>query len=341
MAKRLIKTFNFLQALEDNFEDALIDDSTDHAEQVKVISTGATSLDVALGIGGIPLKRFTEIYGAESTGKTTLALSIVRSAIKEGHRVLYADPEHGLDLRRAEQLLGEDAHDKSKFVLVQPELMEQTLRICEYAIQEGTFGLIVLDSIASMTPKKVKEEQEVDKTAGVALLARGFGNFLNRNAYDISHKDIAFIGVNQVRDKFGTFFPMFETTGGHNWKHRLSIRISLTKSKEIKAGGSPIGILSKFVIKKNKMAPPLRTYTIPIMFDTGVDFYRDLIEFAKDMGIIRVSGAYYIFDNNSLASGMINTIEYLKGNPDILDRIVEACYSITNIGVADEEADYE
>lgn len=338
MAKRKIKTTDFLEILEsDDYQDVLIDKRIKHNDVITAISTGCLSLDISTGIGGIPVGKFTELYGAESSGKTTLALGIAREAIKSGKRVLYNDPEQGLDLAYASAIIGEDAYDKDKFVLVQPELLEQALNICELAIESGSFGLIILDSIASMVPKKVKEESLGD--SHVAVLARIYGQFLSRNLYSVRTNNVAFLGINQVRDKFGSYFATYETPGGHEWKHITSMRIMLSKSKDITQGEKKIGILTKFVIKKNKLAPPYRTFLIPLMFGTGVDFYRDVIDFSVLLGVIKKGGAYYKYNDATLASGLVGTVEYLRNNPDTLDSIVKECYNIANNMLVTEGVD--
>lgn len=331
MARKKIKTTDFLELLDtEDYTDVLIDRSVNENEKINAISTGALSLDISTGIGGIPVGRFTELYGAESSGKTTLALSIAKQAILSGKRVLYNDPEQGLDLKYASAIIGEDAYDKTKFVLVQPEVLEQALNICEFAIESKSFGLIILDSIAAMIPKKVKEEDLGD--SHVAVLARIFGQFLGRNLYSVRTNDIAFLAINQVRDKFGSFLTTYETPGGHEWKHIASIRIMLSKSGDITLGTdkNKIGIISKFTIKKNKLAPPFKSYDIPIIFGQGVDFYRDLVDFATMLGVLKRKGSYYAFEGEVLDIGVVKTIEIIKSRPEMLDKILELCYTTTN-----------
>jgi recombination protein RecA len=337
MPRKPAKNIDFMEVITDRFANLITTDS----KEIKVIHTGATSLDVSLGVGGIPLRRFTEIYGAEGCGKTTLALSIAKSAIKNnGFKVLYCDPEHGLDISRVAQLLGSDVYSPDSFILLQPETMEETLYICETAIQSNEFGLIILDSIASMAPKIVKEKELDDSTMGV--VARRLGVFMQRNLYGVANNDIAFIGVNQVRDKFGAYIPTFDSPGGHQWKHACSVRIMLSKSKDITHGDQKKGITVRFVIKKNKVAPPFRAFMFPLMFDTGIDSYRDTVDFATTMGIIGKRGAYYVFDDKTLGNGIVNTIEMLKNDKDTLDKILERCYTMTNqLIVESEEEEYE
>jgi len=329
MVKR--KTISFDDKLEELQELA----SDRKKEKIISIPTGSISLDVSIGIGGIPQGRFTEIYGSESSGKTTLALSICKNALKYAYRILYIDAEQGLDESFIDRLVGE--HDKKQLTIFRPETMEQAMQLAELAIQSKEFGLVVLDSIGSLAPKKVKEDELSD--ANVALLARMMTTFVQRNAYDLRYSNTAFVGINQVRDKIGAYHPTFETPGGHTWKHQASLRIQLSRVEDIIAGDEKIGIITKFVIKKNKLAPPFRTFTFPIIFGKGVDTSRDLVEFAQLLGVLEKGGAYFRFEGATLAQGVANMVEYLDTHPETLDKIVKQCYSITNIKTIIESED--
>jgi recombination protein RecA len=325
MAKKTVK--NFDDIVGGDFGELYVSvDKTNEAESIKAISTSSLSLDVSTGIGGIPLGRFTELYGPEGSGKTTLALEICNNAIKLGHRVNYLDPENTLDLDYARTII--ENLNNEVFTLVQPETMEETLTIAEYAIKEGNFNLIVLDSIGSLAPQKVKDDDLTD--ANVALLSRLLTTFLQRNAYGVRKSNLAFLGINQVRDKIGAYMATYETPGGHAWKHITSLRIQLSKGIDIEQGDEKIGINTRFVIKKNKLAPPNRAYTVPIIYGEGVDTLRDVISFANMLGILEKGGPYYKFEGNTLASGVNGTMEYLRNNPEILDKIVKACYNSVN-----------
>jgi len=302
--------------------------NTTEGKELITIPTGAFSLDVSMGTGGIPLGRFTEIYGAESTGKTTLALSICKNALDKGYRVLYDDPEQGLDKSIVKSLLGEDR--MSKLTLAQPDTMEKALKIAELAIRTKEYELIVLDSIGSMAPLKVKEDELDD--ANVALLSRMLTTFVQRNAFDVRYNNIAFVGLNQVRDKIGSYYAAFETPGGHAWKHLTSIRIQLSKIGDIQSEDEKIGILTKFVIKKNKLANPYKTFSFPIIFGKGVDSLRDLVEFSTVIGILDKGGSYYKFEGETLSNGLTNTVKYLEEHKDTLDKIVDKCYNNMNLG---------
>lgn len=331
--KKRKDVIDFWKELEEDLDTYLLDE--DDGEIKGVIPTGATSLDVCTGIGGIPLGRFTEIYGPEASGKTTLALSICKSALDLNLGVLYIDAEQALNYTLAKSRI-RDSFNKELFHIMQPRTMEQGLDIAEKGIRSGEFGLIVLDSLGSLAPKKVFTDKLDDDN--VALLSRRLTVFVQRNSFKVRDTDTAFLGINQVRDKIGSYFSTYETPGGHTWKHLLSLKVQLGKLGDIIQGSDKIGINAKFIVKKNKLAPPFRTFTIPIMFDKGVDTTRDLIEFATTIGVMDKSGAYYKFEGNTLGStkGLVNTIEYLNDNKETLDKIIKACYNYTNVPIDTE-----
>lgn len=324
------QTFNEL--LEGDFSDYYIDAENDSNEIIDVIPTGSVSLDVSIGIGGIPLGRFTEIYGPESSGKTTLVLALAKNALDRGYNVLYVDPEQGVGLGIAKRVIGDIVENPERFILIQPETMEQALGICEAAVESGDFSLIILDSIGSMSPQKVKVDALED--ANVSLLARRLTTWLQRNAFKVRYNQIAFVGVNQVRDAIGSYVKYLETPGGHYWKHITSLRIQLNKVDDIKKDEDKIGIQTKFVVKKSKVGPPMRSWYFPIMFADDyawIDKTRDVVEFAKNMGVIVCEdkhGSYYYFDGQSVANGFEKTVEALRDNKELLDKVENACYNL-------------
>ncbi len=327
--KRLLK---FLEELEDNYGPIVVDKD----RKLTVISTGSLSLDVSIGVGGIPRGRFTELYGPESSGKTTLALSIAKDALSKGNTVLYVDAENGLDFSYIEAIIGD--FDRDNFVLVVPESAEQAFEICEEAIasvdSEGIpiFNLIVLDSLAALSPEKEQKDKLTD--ANVALLPRVLTRFLRRNAYKVKNSDVAFLFLNQVRDKIGSYISGYETPGGHALKHFSTVRIALTKGQAITRGDQreKVGINAKFLIKKNKLAAPFRGHYIPIMFGEGIDYYRDVVEFAKFLGVLKQHGAYYRFENENIGQGVVKAARTLENNKETLDKIVKLCYNVINGG---------
>ena len=323
---------NFLSLIEDKYSAFLVRDES--TEELEVISTGSLALDVSIGVGGIPRGKFTTLYGPESSGKTTLALSITKQAYLRGLKTLYIDPENGLDYKYVEALVG--TIDQEHLVILHPETAEETLDIAEFGVKSGEFGLIIVDSIGSFAPKKVKEDDAFK--AQVAIVPRLLSNFMSRNAYPISSNNVAFVFVNQVRDKIGKFISGFDMPGGHALKHNASMIIYLSRSDTIKRDNEPIGIITKFTVQKNKLAIPLKTNFIPIMFGKGIDTYRDLLSFAELVEAVTKAGAYYRFEGENIGQGMVKTIEYLKENPETLDKITKECYNkVYGKEIIDEE----
>jgi recombination protein RecA len=325
MIRKENKSFEDL-LLDEEFKDFFVTEENEEKD-VKVIPTGSISLDVSLGIGGIPLGRFTEVYGAESSGKTTLAIGICGNALALNHKVLYLDPEIGITTQRIKEIIGE--YDPNNFKIMQPDTMEDSLGIAELALKSKEFNLIVLDSIGGLAPTKVKTDKLTDDN--VAQLARIMTKFVHRNAYALKYSDTAFLGINQVRDQIGSYMSGYGTPGGHLWKHMLSIRIQLSKGIEIVQDKEKIGIMTKFVVKKNKLAPPFRTYMIPIIFTKGVDTLRDVVEFSTMLGILDKAGPYYKFEGENIGQGLVKTMEFLGNNKDTLDRIKDLCYNVNNL----------
>ena len=330
MPKLKNRNMDFYQSLEEKWGDYLRTGEKDKKDIIKAIPTGSFSLDAALGIGGIPMRRFTEISGAEGSGKTTLALTMAGNAIRMGYNVLYVDPEQAVDLSRASILAKMDVKDTDKFVLLQPSIMEEALGICEDGIKSKKFGLIIVDSLAALAPQKVLDDDLDD--ANIALLARIMPIFLQRNLFTIRYYDVAFVGLNQIRDKIGMYVKMYDTPGGHAWKHATSVRIQLSKLSDIEQGSEKIGITTKFVIKKSKVSPPFRASTFPVMFDTGIDRTRNVVEFAESLGVLLKNGAHYKFNDITLGKGMSAAIAYLDSNDDMRLDIEKACYSVVNTG---------
>jgi recombination protein RecA len=236
----------FLSDIVDKFGEAVLVEDTD---KVDVIPTGSLSLDVSIGVGGIPRGKITEIFGSEGGGKTTLALSIVKNALKLGLRALYIDAENMLDYGLLKDMIGEDLN-KDQLVILNPDTAEDAFNMIEMGLQSGDFELIILDSVGSLAPKKEQDDEFED--ANVGLLARLVSKFLRRNSHVVKEKNIALVLLNQVRAKIGAYMASFETPGGHALKHFTSLRISLSRGQEMKVGNETVGIMTKFVIKKNK-----------------------------------------------------------------------------------------
>ena len=295
-------------------------------KKLLVIPTGSLALDVSTGVGGIPRGKIIELFGAEGTFKTTMALEIARNNMELGGKTLYIDVENMLDYRYANKL----SHDPN-FVsnsVIQPNTAEDAFIAAEAGIDSGDFSLIIFDSVGALAPKKEKEDDFED--ANVALVPRLMSKFLRRASYGIREKDIAFLFLNQVRDKIGGYVQGYNTPGGHALKHFTSLIISLGKGREIRSGDIAIGAFSKFVIKKNKLAPPFRSYTIPFIFGEGIDRYNDFVTFAEVAGALQKSGSFYKFDDETIAQGKNKTIEVLKENQELLDKIRERVYNVTS-----------
>lgn len=329
MAKKQIeeKKQDFVSQLMDEFGEDIIElEETASLDSIEVIKTGSTSLDVSLGVGGVPCGRITTIYGPESSAKTTLSLSIAKNAIALGKKVLYVDQENALDHKYIRAIIGE--FDSSMFVLAQPETAEQTLKICEQGIQSKEFGLIVLDSIGALAPEKEKED-EFDK-ASVGVVPRLVSKFLRRNAFDIRNNNIAFLIINQVRAVIGAYVPTNEMPGGNALRHFSSVIIYMNRSELIKYGDEVIGAMSKYTVKKNKVGVPFRTFYFPLVFGHGINTSRDTLEFAEMLGVVMKRGSYYYFGGESMGQGLVKAEEFLNSNKEVLDKIAETCYNIGN-----------
>lgn len=319
MAKKTYDTF--LDEVADTYaEDYIVDNKS----KLDVIPTGITSLDVSIGVGGIPRARMTEIYGPEGVGKTTLALGICKHANKQGLKVLYIDVENMLDYAYAKSLVGE--LDTENFVILQPSTGEDALRLARKAILSGEFGVVIIDSVGALAPEKEKEGDIDDMQ--YALVPRLITKFLRLVAYDVRVKNVALVFINQVRDNIGSYIKSFSVPGGHALKHYCSLRIQLKKGEQIKAGDEVIGINVSFTVIKNKLASPFRSAVIPLMFGSGVDELRDLINFAEMIGVLQKSGAYYKSGDVVLGRGAVATMAYLNEHVDTLDKIKELCYNV-------------
>ena len=314
----------FLSNIIDRFGEIVLVTDTD---KVDVIPTGSLSLDVSIGVGGIPRGKITEIFGVESAGKTTLALSIVKEALKLGLKSLYIDAENMLDYDLLKDMVGED-FDRDRLVILNPGTAEDAFNMIEMGLQSGDFELIILDSVGSLAPKKEQEDEFEDMN--VALLARLVTKFLRRNSHVVAERNIALLLLNQVRSKIGSYMASFETPGGHALKHFTSLRISLSRGQEMKVGNETVGIMTKFVIKKNKLSAPFRSYTIPIVFGKGIDTFADTVDFCSMLGVIKKKGSYYKFEDTMLGQGKIAAGAYLESNPETLDSIKVSVYNILN-----------
>ena len=314
----------FLDAILERFGDAMIVSDT---HEVSAVSTGSMSLDVSTGIGGIPRGRFTEIYGPEGSGKTTLALTAAKNVVECGGKVLYIDAEVMLSYPAIDVMLGYK-FKADDFVLLQPETAEDAFMSIEEALESGGFDLIVVDTVAALEPRAEKEK-DFDK-ATMAEISRMLPKFFKRNAAKVRDNNVAILLLNQVRDKVGSYTQGYNSPGGHALKHHTSMIIALTKGDTMKIGDKSIGIMSKFVIKKNKLSAPFRSYFIPIIFGRGIDLYSDAVDFCSMLGVIKKKGSYYKFEDVVLGQGKLAAGDYLKEHKETLDKIQEKVYTLLN-----------
>jgi recombination protein RecA len=308
---------DFVRSVEEETGKKIIISSDEYNDLIptKFISTGSISLDACLGLGGIPKGRLTTIYGPESSGKTTLIMMLVKNCILQyKEKSLIVDVEHTFDVSYAYQLIGEKDF-KEYVVLIQPDTAEAALEILGRGIESKEFGLAALDSIGDLSPEKEKKERDFAKQ-DVALVPRLLGKFLRIYKKVINTNDVAVVLLNQVRDNIGSYYGGVSLSGGHALKHDSSIIIYISKADEIKAGEEIIGILTKFVVKKNKMAKPYKTSTFPIIFGEGISRLQDLVEFGKKLGVI-TPGAWNKYKGEILGQGVNKTMLYLQQHPEI------------------------
>ena len=286
------------------------------AMEVEAIPTGALSLDIALGIGGVPRGRIIEIFGPESSGKTTLALHIIAEAQKMGGEAAFIDAEHALDPVYAKKL-GVDIDD---LIVSQPDTGEQALEITEALVRSGAISVIVIDSVAALVPKAEIEGEMGD--AQVGLQARLMSKALRKLAGVINKTNTIAIFINQLREKVGVVYGNPEVTpGGRALKFYSSIRLDIRKSEQIKQGAEIVGNKVKVKVVKNKMAPPFKTCEVDIMYGTGISHEGELIDLASQADIIQKSGAWYAYNGEKIGQGKENTKDYLKANPEIENEI--------------------
>ncbi len=281
-----------------------------------VISTGAISLDIALGLGGIPRGRITEIFGPESSGKTTLALHVIAEAQKTGGIAAYIDVEHALDPVYSGHL-GVNIDD---MLISQPDTGEQALEICEALVRSSAVDVIVVDSVAALVPRAEIEGEMGDSQ--VALQARLMSQALRKLAVAIGKSGTAVVFINQLREKVGIVFGNPEVTpGGRALKFYASVRIDLRRTETLKQGDQAIGTRVKARVVKNKVAPPFRTAEFDIMFDHGISREGDLVDLGVEMGLIKKSGAFFSYGDVRLGQGRENAKQFLSQKEDITREI--------------------
>jgi len=285
---------------------------------VDVISTGAISIDYALGIGGMPRGRVVEIYGPESSGKTTLALQVIAEAQKAGGMAAFVDAEHALDAQYAQKL----GVDVENLLVSQPDHGEQALEIVEVLIRSGGVDVVVVDSVAALVPKA-----EIDGEMGEAqmgLQARLMSQALRKLTGVVSKSKTTLVFINQLREKIGVMFGNPETTtGGRALKFYASVRVDIRRIASIKDGDQIIGGRTRIKVVKNKLAPPFREAEFDIMYGEGVSREGDLLDLAVEKRIIEKSGAWFAYAGERLGQGRENAKQFLKDNPDIRQIVEE------------------
>jgi recombination protein RecA len=315
---------NLLEELKKEFgEGSIMTLETIPKVDVEVISTGSPSLDLALGVGGLPRGRIIEIYGPESSGKTTLALSVAAQVQKTGGQVAFIDTEHALDPDYAKRI----GVNVEKLVISQPDSGEDALNIVEKLIRSGLFDLIIVDSVAALVPRAELEGEVGDQFIG--LQARMMSQALRKLTGIISKTRTVLIFINQTRAMIGGMVPGQETTpGGKALKFYASVRIELKRVSQIKKGEEIIGNKIKAKIVKNKVAPPFKSAEFDIYYDEGISYEADLINLGERLGVIKKSGNSYFFEETKLGGSFQSAREFLKQNPEISKKIFEKIKSI-------------
>ena len=284
--------------------------------QVDSIPTGTIALDLALGIGGIPRGRITEIYGPESSGKTTLALHIIAEAQRLGGIAAYVDAEHALDPIYASRL----GVNLAELLISQPDTGEQALEIVDTLVRSSAIDVIVIDSVAALVPKA-----EIDGDMGdshVGLQARLMSQALRKLTGNINRTKTSVIFINQLRSKIGVMFGSPETTtGGNALKFYASCRLDIRRIETIKSGTDSIGSRARVKVVKNKVAPPFRQAEFDIMYNEGISVSGSILDVGTDMGIVKKTGAWFYLGDERLGQGRENAKEFLKHNPDVMEEI--------------------
>ena len=285
-------------------------------EDIQVVSTGSLGLDIALGVGGLPRGRVVEIYGPESSGKTTLTLQVIAEMQRQNGTCAFVDAEHALDIQYA-QKLGVSVSD---LLISQPDTGEQALEIVDSLVRSGAVDLIVIDSVAALVPKAEIEGEMGDSLPG--LQARLMSQALRKLTATIKKTNCMVIFINQIRMKIGVMFGSPETTtGGNALKFYASVRLDIRRTGTIKKGEEAIGNETKVKVVKNKVAPPFKTAEFDILFGEGISREGEVIDMGVGAGVLEKSGAWYAYNGEKIGQGKDNAREFLRENPDIAHEI--------------------
>ncbi len=283
---------------------------------VETVSTGSLSLDIALGVGGLPMGRIVEIYGPESSGKTTLTLQVAAEVQKKGGIAAFVDAEHALDRQYAEKL-GVNVND---LLLSQPNNGEEALEITDMLVRSGAVDLVIVDSVAALTPKAEIEGEMGDSHMG--LQARLMSQALRKLTANIKRSNTLVIFINQIRMKIGVMFGNPETTtGGNALKFYASVRLDIRRTGAIKRGEEIVGNETKVKVVKNKVAPPFKEVNFDILYGEGISRESEIIELGVKAGLVDKSGAWYSYDGSKIGQGKDNARQFLRDNPKIAENI--------------------
>lgn len=285
-------------------------------EDIQVVSTGSLGLDIALGVGGLPRGRVVEIYGPESSGKTTLTLQVIAEMQKQAGTCAFIDAEHALDIQYA-QKLGVNLQD---LLISQPDTGEQALEIVDALVRSGSIDLIVVDSVAALTPKAELEGEMGDSLPG--LQARLMSQALRKLTATIKKTNTMVIFINQIRMKIGVMFGNPETTtGGNALKFYASVRLDIRRTGNIKKGEEVIGSETKVKVVKNKVSPPFKTAEFDILYGEGISREGEIVDMGVANRVVEKSGAWYAYNGEKIGQGKDNAREFLKENPDVAHEI--------------------
>ena len=300
---------------------------SDERAPVEVIPTGSIALDVALGIGGLPRGRIVEVYGPESSGKTTVALHAIANAQRAGGIAAFIDAEHALDPEYAKKL----GVDTDALLVSQPDTGEQALEIADMLIRSGSIDIIVIDSVAALVPKAEIEGEMGDSHVG--LQARLMSQALRKLTGALSNTKTTAIFINQLREKIGVFFGSPETTaGGKALKFYASVRLDIRRIETLKDGTDAIGNRTRVKVVKNKMAAPFKQAEFDIMYGVGISREGSLIDFGVEHGVVKKSGAWYTYEGEQLGQGKENSRNYLLENAKVADEIEQKILAKLGIG---------
>ena len=301
---------------------------------IEVVPTGALALDLALGIGGLPRGRVTEIYGPESSGKTTLALHVVAEAQRNGGVCAYIDAEHALDPIYAKAI----GVDVDEMLISQPDTGEQALEIVDMLVRSGAIDVIVIDSVAALTPRAEIEGEMGDSHVG--LQARLMSQALRKLTANLNRSNTICLFINQLREKIGVMFGSPETTtGGRALKFYSSVRLDIRRIESIKDGVEVVGNRTRVKVVKNKCAAPFKQAEFDIMYSKGISREGSLLDMAVDLGIIKKSGAWFTYDGEQLGQGRENAKKFLSDNPEIMVEVTDRIWKTVRPEISDPLVD--